>query len=215
MFKNKAREVADVAADSMKDTARDTKFAIEDSEAGIVDRKEQVVKTQGATNVLKRELEGAKREGAKFLKIAKAKGADGDESATREALTRKATADTRAKVLANEIAQNEKTIANVRAGISRDEQRIASAKSNVALLKARKQNAQARSDLAKAAAGLQSNNPLAALDDLEKEVNQLEGEADAVEEMAGVGDASLEEQFDAEQSDDKVEAELARLLQTS
>tara|TARA_Y100000034_G_scaffold92727_1_gene112101 strand:- start:786 stop:1451 length:666 start_codon:yes stop_codon:yes gene_type:complete len=209
---NWVRGKRDDAAASMKDDVRDGKFSIEDSEKQITQYRAALAKYMQQNILSEGQAKSAKAESDKYQRLAKQAAEAGNEEDARSALTTKVQADARYKALMTQIKANKDIIANQRKTIANGEAKIAQAKSNHAMLSARKEGAKARKALAAAQTPFDSdNNPLAALDDLQKSVDADEAEAQAMEELAGVGELSLEEKYGTA-GDTSVDAELEKLM---
>ena len=116
-----------------------------------------------------------------------------------------------------DIARNDQLITNLRDQLAKARSKVASAKRNIVGLEARNEGAKIRRELAKASSEFNAgNSPLAALDELEKEVNATEVEAEAWEEITGDTDSSkdLEAKYGNGSSSD-VEDELKRMMEAS
>jgi len=202
----------DAAAEALKDDVRDGKFAIEDSEKQIIEYRAAVARYMTQNKLFEGQAKSAKDESTKYSRLAKQAVDAGNNEDGREALTTKLQADARHKSLTAQINANKDIIAKQRGIIASSEAKIAQAKSNHAMLSARKEGAKARKALASAQTPFDSdNNPLAALDDLQKSVDTDEAEAEAMEELTGVGESSLEEKYGTG-GDAAVDAELEKLM---
>ncbi len=207
---NKFRAASDEAADKLKDPVAEGKFAIEDSKARLVKFRESITSALASNKMLEKDAVNADAESKKWANIARLAVESGNDQDAKDALAKRQTFDAKVKHLRTQIAQNSTVIEKTREQMRKIEDKIAAAESNHSILTARLEATKVRKGLTAAQANLtDGSNPLAALDQLEKEVNTQEAQADAFEEIAGVGKESLEEKYSATSSD--VDEELSKL----
>ncbi len=215
-FSNLIRGKSQEMAKKMSDPVRDSKLAIQDSEKLIADFTARIAKLVAQNRSLMREKTEAEAELKKYQSFAeKAVGADNVDDA-RRALELKAEAQKRLDNLNMEYTRNEKLLSSLRDQLSRARSKVASAKRNIVGLEARHEGSKIRKELAKASSEFNAGgSPLAALDDLEKEVNAGEAEAEAWEELTTNVDESktLEDKYGSHSKSD-VDAELAKLMES-
>lgn len=213
-FSNLIRGKSKELTKKMADPVRDSKLAIEDSEKMIADFTSRVAKLVAQNRSLKRQKTEAEAELKKYINFAeKAAGANVIDDA-RRALELKGEAQKRLDNLNLEITRNDGLVSSLRSQLSKARTRVASAKRNIVGLEARHEGSKIRKELAKASSEFNTgDSPLAALDDLDKAVNESETEAEAWEELTENTDESqnLEEKYGSGSSSD-VEAELALLM---
>ena len=143
--------------------------------------------------------------------------ADNEEDA-RKFLESKNSAKKEFESYQAEIEKSNALIVKLKEQLNGARNKLAKAESNITRLEARSKSAKLRQDFAKASSEFNTNNSaLAALDDLENEVNKEEAEAEAWEELVeGETDSSadaLAEKYSV--SDSEVEDELAALMKSS
>ncbi len=212
-FSNLIRGKSQELAKTMADPVRDGKLAIQDSEKMIAEFTSKIAKLIAQSKRLQRELTEAKAEVKKYQGFAEKAASSENIDDARRSLEMKSEAQKRVDTLKSEIARSDQLIANLRSQLSKARAKVASAKRNVVNLEARHEGAKIRTELAKASSEFNAgNNPMAALDDLEKSVNEKESEAEAWEDMNMdvKSDASLEEKYGGSNSD--VDGELAALM---
>jgi phage shock protein A len=212
---NWIRGKKDEAANKLKDPVRDGKFAIEDTEKQIAGFTQRVATLVAQNKRSQRQVKEAEEEVAKWQNIAQRAIEAGNEDDARTALEKKAQVSQRLTTMKSEIERNEKLITTLRQQLNNARARVAQAKSDHVRLSARLEGAKIRQDLANASSTFGSgDSPLAQLDDLARSVEEKETEAEALEELAGVGAESgqdLEAKYGRGGGTD-VEAELQQLM---
>lgn len=116
----------------------------------------------------------------------------GEESAARQALTRRQTALESAQVMENQLAQQRQVVAAMKDNMHRLETKIAEAKIQKDLYIARARSAEASQRLQAMIGGVGSGGTMAAFDKVEQRVLDLEAQAEALKELSG---DPLERQF--------------------
>lgn len=172
--------------EALKDPERDGKLAIERSKQYITDFENKIATVMANSKILEREYKDFLNEIKTLENVAtKALKANNEDDA-RNALEKKAQIKKNADALKKQIDANEKQIETTRENLNRARAKVKSAEVNHNLLVVRNQGADIRKKLAQAQSefGNDSNNPLAALDDLENAVNAAECEAEVYEELA-------------------------------
>lgn len=183
--------------------------AIADSKKEVEEHRQRIGNFSARIKIQKKNLVEAQEDVKKWTSIATKKAGDGDADAARTALTEKNKHASTVKTLKSEIAQNETVLNREKASLAKLQDRTDSAEGKIENLTIRKEGA----DMRKAQTGIGSGgSAFGALDDLEDQVDKAEAEAEAYEEMSGVGNeaALLEEEFDSGSSD--VDEELAKLM---
>ena len=210
LIRGKSQELAKVIGDPV----RDGKLAIQDSEKMIGEFTSKIAKLIAQSKRLNRELTEAEAEVNKYQGFAEKAANTGVVEDARRSLELKGDAQRRVDTLKTEIARSDQLIAQLRAQLTKARVKVASAKRNVVNLEARHEGAKIRTELAKASSDFNAgNNPMAALDDLDREVNEKESEAEAWEDLnqEGETDSSLEEKYGGSGNSD-VDSELAQLM---
>lgn len=210
IFRKKVKEIDQ----AVKDPIADGEAAIEDSEKQVANFQEQIAKLLAKNKQTERNVSELEADVAKYEIIATNALKAGNEDAARQALEIQGQKEKVLATLKGEVQANEKLIEGLRAQLNTARSRIDQAKSNKFRLEARLEGAKIREGLAEASSSLSSNNsPFAALDDLEKVVDEVECRAEAKEELVGQEPANvaanLEEQFLKESSN--VDDRLAKL----
>ena len=165
---------------------------------------------------MERERADALAEAQKFQTFAERAAADENEDDVRTALEHRAEAEQRLGTLESEIDNTGQLIAQLRAQLNRSRAKVAGAESNLVRMSARMEGAKVRQELAKASSSFDTgDSPLAALDNLEREVETLETEAEAWEELAldpaAEGQKSLEDKY-GDTGTVEVNDEVAKLM---
>lgn len=198
-LKNMFRASVDDADEALKDPVRDAKYAIKDSEAEVSKFTAAVTKAMAANEIMKKERDNAIAEAKKYDAFALKADEMGNETDAEAACERAALASARADSLSVQIEKNEASIRSNRRQVDAIRAKIAKAKNDQARLSANLEAAKSRQALASASSTFNtaSNNPLAALDNLEKAVTAAEAEASAVEELGTEPGGDLEAKYGA------------------
>lgn len=206
------RGQADKAAEALEDVERDSKFAIEDSKKQVAEIQSKIARIMAQNKLSIRDRDQAQEEVEKLQGMAEKAAAKKNEQHVRDLVTKKATAQRNLDTLNAQIMKNEEVITKLRAQLQANRTKIANAESNRGRLVATLEGAKIRKEMTSAASGLETSSPLAALDRLERKVQEAEADADVAEELVGAEDASteLEELYGDTASD--VDDEVAKLL---
>lgn len=213
-FSNLIRGKSMEMSKKMADPVRDSKLAIQDSEKLIADFTSRIAKLVAQNRSLIKERNEAEAEVKKYQGFAEKAAETGNVDDARRSLELKAESTRQLERLNSEITRNDQLISNLRNQLSKARAKVASAKRNVVGLEARNEGAKIRTELAKASSDFNaSDSPLASLDDLEKQVNEKESEAEAWEELTENVDESqsLAEKYGTGSSSE-VDDELAKLM---
>ncbi len=204
------------AAKALSDPVRDSRFAIEDSKKQIADFTAKIAGLIAENKRIERDAAAAQAEVDKFQSIAERAAGAGEEADVRTALERQQAGRDRVTTLQSEIERNDGLLTQLRGQLNQARAKVAAAESNLTRLNARLEGAKVREELGKASSAFNTgDSPLAALDDLERQVEQKETEAEAWEEIStdpeAEKDRSLEEKYgDGSASD--VDDEVAKLM---
>ncbi len=204
------------AAKAIGDPVRDGKFAIEDSKKQIAEFTQKIAKLVASNKRMERERADTLAEAQKFQTFAERAAGDGNEDDVRTALEHRAEAEQRLGTLESEIENTSQLIAQLRGQLNNSRAKVAGAESNLVRMSARMEGAKVRQELAKASSSFDSgDSPLAALDNLEREVETLETEAEAWEELstdpAAEAQKSLEDKY-GDAGTAEVNDEVAKLM---
>lgn len=204
------------AAKALADPVRDSRFAIDDSKKQIADFTGKIASLIAENKRLQRDATAAQAEVDKFQSIAQRAAGAGEEDDVRSALERQQASRERLTTLQSEIERNDGLLTQLRTQLNQARAKVAAAESNLARLGARLEGAKVREELGKASSAFNTgDSPLAALDDLERQVEEKETEAEAWEEISTDPEAekerSLEEKY-SEGSTSDVDAEVAKLM---
>ena len=185
------------------------KQAIADSEKAIREHEVRIGNFSAKIKVQEKKLKEAEADVKKWNKIATDQATKGNEDGARTALTEKAKFSTQVATLKSEIAANQAVLNKEKSGLAALKAKVAGAEGKLDNLAIRKEGA----DMRKKQTGVGIDDScFDALDDLEDQVNEAEAQAEAYEEMSGVGNeaAQLEAQYADGASD--VDDELAKLM---
>jgi len=216
-FTNLIRGKSQEMAKKMSDPVRDSKLAIQDSEKMIGDFTARIAKLVAQNRSMIKEQKESESEIAKYHGFAEKAIKSENVDDARRSLELKAEAEKRSAYLTSEIKRNDTLIKTLRDQLSKARAKVASSKRNIVSLEARHEGTKIRKELAKAASEFNTgDSPLAALDDLEKQVNADECEAEAWEELTqeDKSSQSLQEKYGSGSSSD-VDAELAKMMAAS
>lgn len=216
-FTNLIRGKSQEMAKKMSDPVRDSKLAIQDSEKLISDFTARIAKLIAQNRSLIKDKKESEAEVTKYGGFAAKAVQSQNVDDARSSLELKASAEKRLTYLTTEITRNEQLINSLRDQLSKARAKVASAKRNIVSLEARHEGSKIRKELAKASSEFNTgDSPLAALDDLEKQVNAEESEAEAWEELTEEDSSSksLEDKYGSGSSSD-VEAELAKMMEAA
>lgn len=211
-LKNRMRKVADEAAEAIKDDEANAQYAIEDAEDKIKEIRGNLAKVVSQRIQAERQVTAKQAEVDKYLNAAKAAKSKGDEANARSLLGEKQGRERELIALQAGLEEIKKGEAGMRTTLNTYETRVAKAKSNSAVLSARANTAKMRKELASATAGIEDNNVLSALDELEQDVLEDEAEAAAYEELGSASTSSedLANQYLAEDTS-SIDDEFAKL----
>jgi phage shock protein A len=213
---NWVRAKDEEAAKAMSDPVRDSRFAIDDSKKQIGEFTGKIASLIAENKRIGRDAASAEAEVDKFDEIARRAAASSEEDDVRSALERRQTAQERLTTLRSEVERNASLITQLRNQLNQARAKVAAAESNLTRLNARLEGAKVRQELAKASSAFNTgDSPLAALDDLERQVDETETEAEAWEEIstdAGAEEGkALEEKYGSGSSSD-VDDEVAKMM---
>lgn len=205
------RAKKDDAADKLADPVRDGKYAIEDSKTKIADFRTKIAKLVASTKQLEREKIATEADKKKWDGIAKKAAEAGNAEHVTEAVTKREAAKEAVTTKKTQIAKNKEIETQLRKQLQGAQNKIATAESNHSRLSAQLEGAKVRKELAAASSEFaDGSSPLSALDNLQSAVDLAECDAEATEELAGVGTSSLDEVYSSTNSN--VEDEVAKLM---
>jgi len=185
------------------------KQAIVDSLKKIDEHEVRIGNFSAKIKMQEKKLAEAEADVKKWNKIATDQASKGDADKARTALEQKGKYTTQVATLKSEIAQNQRVLDNEKSGLAALKVKVSGAEGKLDNLAIRKEGA----DMRKSQTGVgTSDSCFDALDDLEDQVDEAEAQAEAYEEMQGVGNeaAALEAEYADGASD--VDDELAKLM---
>ena len=194
-IKNIGREKASQAEDALTDHVRDGKFAIVDAKKERDEFRGTISKLSASIKRLELQQGDAKAEVKKWSGFAAKAAEAGNETDLEECATKELQFKAQADELGKQITKNTDSKNALKKQLDKISSQIARAEQNFTVLAARKQGAEARTNLAKASAGMSNGKGLAALDDLENAVREEECEAEAIEELTTPDSADMEDKY--------------------
>ena len=206
------RQKAEQAEDALSDTGRDVHFAIQDAENEIQQFTGQIRTVRQHTLGMEKTAKDLAAGVEKMGKVAAAAAKAGNEEDVRAAIEEKNAKQRQLDLLTGEIkttnVQYQKLLEMKRSR----EAKIRAAKGNQGMLVAKATNAKILKQANEAKAGFGSTDALGALDVLAKQVDDMETEAAATEELAemNTGSESLVEKY--ETTDVDTDDEVAKMM---
>lgn len=185
------------------------KQAIADSEKAIKEHEVRIGNFSAKIKIQEKKLKEAETDVKKWMKIATDQAAKGNETGAKTALEQKIKFAKQVATFKSEIAQNQKVLDKEKSGLATLKAKVAGAEGKLDNLAIRKEGA----DMRKSQTGVGVDDDcFGALDDLEDQVDEAEAQAEAYEEISGVGNeaAELEAQYVDGASD--VDDELKKLM---
>ena len=208
LVKGKATEADEALKKSQAATLG--KQAIAASEQKIAEHRQRIGNFSAKIKIQQKNLEEAQADVKKWMNIANKEVQAGNTDNAKTALVEKNKAEARLTTLKSEISQNEAVLNREKTNLQTLIDKVEKAKNNFDNLSIRKEGAEMR----KSQTGVNpDDNCFDALDDLEEQVEATEAEAEAYEEMSGVGNeaSKLEAKYESGASD--VDDELAKLIE--
>lgn len=183
------------------DPVVDGGIAIDDAKEDVRRYEQSIVELKKATKLLVIRQRAAEAEADKWDRIAKAEaedvkaGKEGAKENLRKAAGEVKKARFKADSFKAEIAKNLSEEQRMIAERDAQEEKIDSAEANSAVFAARSQSAQIRAQSADSRNILHDSRGLAALDELQRKVEEAEAEATALEEVSGSANDDLEKKY--------------------
>jgi phage shock protein A len=192
-----------------EDPAKILDQSLADMQGDLVKLRQAVATAISSQKRLQNQAEQADSQAKAWYQRAEVALQKGEESLAREALSRRKTYQDTATALFTQVNSQSGQVETLKRTLTALEAKIAEARTKKDMLKARAQAAQAQEQLQSAVSNLGTNNAMAAFDQMEEKVLNLEARSQAAAELAG---ADLESQFAALEGTD-VDDELAALKQ--
>jgi phage shock protein A len=192
-----------------EDPAKILDQSVADMQADLVKLRQAVATAIASQRRLQNQAEQAEAQAKAWYQKAELALQKGEEELAREALSRRKTYQDTATALTTQVNSQAGQVDTLKRSLTALEGKIAEARTKKEMLKARAQAAQAQEQLQSAVSNLGTNSSMAAFDQMEEKVLNLEARSQAAAELAG---ADLESQFAALQGTD-VDDELAALKQ--
>jgi phage shock protein A len=135
----------------------------------------------------------------------------GNEDLARQALAKKAEADSQAKQYEQMFVQARDTAAKLRTQVEGLKAKLNEAKMKESTLIARNESAKAQKQIAKQVGNFDASSTFAKFDKWEEKILKNEAEAQAFTELSGDGSKSLNDEFKKLEQNTQVDDELAKL----
>ena len=190
-----------------EDPAKILDQSVADMQADLVKLRQAVATAIASQKRLQNQADQAESQARTWYERAELALRKGEEDLAREALSRRKTYTDTATALNSQISSQSGQVETLKKSLLALEAKIAEAKTKKDMLKARAQAAQAQEQLQSAVGNLSTNSSMAAFDQMEEKVLNMEARSQAAAELAG---ADLESQFAALSGSD-VDDELAAL----
>jgi len=194
-IRNIGREKKDQAEAALTDHVRDGKFAIVDAKKERDNFRSTISRLSASIKRLELQRDDAKAEVKKWSGFASKAAESGNEADLEECATKEIQFKAQADELTSQINKNTESKNALKKQLDKISAKIARAEQNFTVLAARKQGAEARTNLAKASVGMSNGKGLSALDELEDAVRQEECEAEAIEELTTPDSANMEDKY--------------------
>ena len=194
-----------------EDPAKILDQSVADMQSDLVKLRQAVATAIASQKRLQNQAEQAESQAKTWYERAELALKKGEEDLARESLSRRKTYQDTATALNNQISSQVGQVDTLKKSLTALEGKIAEAKTKKEMLKARAQAAEAQEQLQSAVGSLSTNNSMAAFDQMEEKVLNMEARSQAAAELAG---ADLESQFaslEGSNVDEELEALRTRL----
>ncbi|MBE6838560.1 MAG: PspA/IM30 family protein [Ruminococcus sp.] len=198
--------------DKAEDPEKMVKQIIIDMDKELVKSTQALGKAMASERQIEKQLNDAKAKSADWESKAKAALAAGDQELARKAVAEKVKADENVAKFQQMYDTVAAQTAAIKTQVEELKSKLEDAKSRQAMLIARSQMADTQKDLAESLGGIGSSNAFAKMDKMEEKISRKEAEAQAFSDISGVSTASSTDPFEDLEKNQKIEAELARLM---
>ena len=198
--------------DKAEDPEKMEKQIIIDMDKELVKSTQALGKAMASERQIEKQLNDAKAKSADWESKAKAALAAGDQELARKAVAEKVKADENVAKFQQMYDTVAAQTAAIKTQVEELKSKLEDAKSRQAMLIARSQMADTQKDLAESLGGIGSSNAFAKMDKMEEKISRKEAEAQAFSDISGVSTASSTDPFEDLEKNQKIEAELARLM---
>lgn len=198
--------------DKAEDPEKMVKQIIIDMDKELVKSTQALGKAMASERQIEKQLNDAKAKSADWESKAKAAIAAGDQELARKAVAEKVKADENVAKFQQMYDTVAAQTAAIKTQVEELKSKLEDAKSRQAMLIARSQMADTQKDLAESLGGIGSSNAFAKMDKMEERISRKEAEAQAFSDISGVSTASSTDPFEDLEKNQKIEAELARLM---
>ncbi len=197
------------ALDSAENPEKMIKLMVVDMKESITKSTAALAKAMAHTKQMEKKKNFHKAQSEAWQQKAMSALKAGNEGLAKKALSKKNVEDQNFSSYNNMFEQADATTTKLKGQLAKLKQKYDEAKAKESMLIARSKNAEAQSDIAKNIGGF-NENAFANFDKFEEKILEKEAEAEAFTELAGE-DISLDDEFDALETDTAVDAELAKL----
>ena len=198
--------------DKAEDPEKMVKQIIIDMDKELVKSTQALGKAMASERQIEKQLNDAKAKSADWESKAKAAIAAGDQELARKAVAEKVKTDENVAKFQQMYDTVAAQTAAIKTQVEELKSKLEDAKSRQAMLIARSQMADTQKDLAESLGGIGSSNAFAKMDKMEERISRKEAEAQAFSDISGVSTASSTDPFEDLEKNQKIEAELARLM---
>lgn len=198
--------------DKAEDPEKMVKQIIIDMDKELVKSTQALGKAMASERQIEKQLNDAKAKSADWESKAKAALAAGDQELARKAVAEKVKTDENVAKFQQMYDTVAAQTAAIKTQVEELKSKLEDAKSRQAMLIARSQMADTQKDLAESLGGIGSSNAFAKMDKMEERISRKEAEAQAFSDISGVSTASSTDPFEDLEKNQKIEAELARLM---
>lgn len=162
-------------------------------------------------NQVKKQMEQAQAQSQQWEQKAKMALTAGNEDLAKQALVKKAEADSLAATYMANYTAMDARLADMKGQVDVLKQKLSEARSRQAMLIARSKMADANEAMAKSLGGMDSSSAFAKMDKMEAKIADKEARADAFAEVSGVDISADADPFAAMEQDMAVSSDLERL----
>ena len=196
MFRNRFKDATAAVESKMENSVNDHKYAIEDSEKMAKEFRGKIATGLASLKGMEKQAATHATEAKKYGRIAEMAVEAGNDADAESALNKQTSAEGQHKALKAQITAMRKDIDTQRSRLDKINTQISQAKSSHAISALRHEGAKARKAFVEATSDFgDDDNPLKALEALNAKTDAIEAEAEAMEELSGVNEESLEDKY--------------------
>jgi len=199
------------ALDKMEDPEKMIKQMVIEMQEAIAKATSGLATAMAQEKKLERDYNGYLEQAKGWEQKAMAALNAGNEDLARQALAKKAEADSQAKQYEQMFVQARDTAAKLRTQVEGLKAKLNEAKMKESTLIARNESAKAQKQIAKQVGNFDASSTFAKFDKWEEKILKNEAEAQAFTELSGDGSKSLNDEFKKLEQNTQVDDELAKL----